>query len=67
MNRELAWQALGATWALRRGIVFGQSQRNLQILKFQQDSMFPKPLPPDSNISPIFRASSSTLKGFWMN
>jgi len=51
VNRERAVAAaaiglaLGATWTLGRGVVFGQSQQNVRVPKFRYDPTFPQPLP----------------------
>jgi hypothetical protein len=37
--------ALGVTRTLRSGVVFGQSQQNVQVPKFRYDPTFPQPLP----------------------
>src|SRR2546427_8287721 len=37
--------ALGVTWTLRSGVVFGQSQPSVQVPKFRYDPTFPQPLP----------------------
>src|ERR1700731_5196141 len=51
MNRKQVFAAaaiglaLGTTWTLRSGLVFGQSQQNVQVPKFRYDPTFPQPLP----------------------
>ena len=37
--------ALVATWTLKSGVAFGQSQPNVQVPKFRYDPTFPQPLP----------------------
>src|SRR2546425_10912545 len=59
MNRKQALAAaaivlaLGATWTLRSGVVFGQSQQNVQVPKFRYDPTFPQPLPEKWTIGAI--------------
>jgi hypothetical protein len=47
--------ALGATWTLSSGVVFGQSQQSVQVPKFQYDPTFPQPLPENWAIGAIGR------------
>ena len=48
MNRKQALAAaaigvaLGATWTLSSGVVFGQSQQSIPVPKFQYDPTFPR-------------------------
>ena len=71
MNRKLTFAiaailALGATWTLTSGTVFGQSQRTIEIPKFQYDPTFPQPLPEDWAIGAIGGMAVDSHDHIWV-
>src|SRR2546427_11416307 len=72
MNRKQALTAaaiglaLGATWTLRSGVVFGQSQQNVQVPKFRYDPTFPQPLPEKWAIGAIGGMAVDSQDHIWV-